>query len=53
MSGIKIRHNQVILNGKNHVFCGIDCSIQNNKFVILGDTGRKKKCRDNEIALII
>ena len=29
MSGIKIRHNQVILNGKNHVFCGIDCSIQN------------------------
>lgn len=22
MSGIKIRHNQVILNGKNHVFCG-------------------------------
>ena len=53
MSGIKIRHNQVILNGKNHVFCGIDYSIQNNKFVILGDTGRKKKCRDNEIALII
>lgn len=46
MSGIKIRHNQVILNGKNHVFCGIDCSIQNNKFVIHGNENRVE-IRDN------
>lgn len=46
MSGIKIRHNQVILNGKNHVFCGMDCSIQNNKFVIDGNENRVE-IRDN------